>query len=143
MRFRRRQHSSSAFTLVELTIVVVMLGILATMAVPRVGKTVENTKVDQGVVGMQSIWLAQRRYRLQHESFAPSISVLVKDGFLHKRYEENESPFLYGVKKRGKDGLLITARRDPSSGWKGELKLDERGRIQGQVINGGGDVVKP
>lgn len=133
----------SGFSLVELMIVIVLAGILATAAVPRVSKSVENTQVKQGVGGMQSIWLAQRRYRLQHEQFAPSLDVLVEQGFADKRLQEKVEPFTFSLTRRGSDGLRISARRTGSGGWSGELTLDELGRIRGRVIDRSGNAVEP
>jgi prepilin-type N-terminal cleavage/methylation domain-containing protein len=135
--------SGAGFTIVELMIVVIIAGILSTMAVPRVSKSVENTKVNQGVAGMQSIWLAQRRYRLQHDKFCPSIKDLVEEGFLDKRLKEMKDPFRFDVFLRGKDGLRITAQRASSSGWSGELTLNELGEVRGHVIDSGGNAVSP
>jgi prepilin-type N-terminal cleavage/methylation domain-containing protein len=135
--------SRSGFTLVELVIVVVIAGILATMGVPRVSKSVEGTQVRKGVSGMHSIWLSQRRYRLQHDEFASSVKRLVESGFLDKRFEESTSPFRYGISVGSDDALRISARRDPDSGWRGELTLDGLGRLGGQVIDGGGNAVSP
>lgn len=135
--------SRAGFSLVELMIVVVIAGILATSAVPRVSKSVENTQVKQGVAGMQSIWLAQRRYRLQHNEFAPSLEVLVEHGFADERLEKKTEPFRFSLIRRGSDGLRISARRAGSGGWSGELTLDELGRVRGRVIDGGGNAVEP
>jgi len=133
----------AGFSLVELTIVVVLAGLLATMAVPRVSKSVENTHVNQGVADMQSLWLAQRRYRLISGEFAPSITELVQQGFVEVRPQEKIEPFQYSFVLRGSDGLRISAQRATGSGWSGELTLDELGRIGGRVISGGGHVVEP
>ena len=135
--------SGAGFTLVELMIVVILAGILATMAVPRVSKSVENTQVNQGVAGMRSIWLAQRRYRLQHEKFAPTMKELAESGFVDGRLKEIEDPFRFSITLRGADGLRISAHRAKSSGWSGELTLDELGRIGGRVIDRGGNAVSP
>jgi prepilin-type N-terminal cleavage/methylation domain-containing protein len=133
----------AGFSLVELIIVLALAGILAMTAVPRVTKSVENTQVKQGVSGLQSIWLAQRRYRLQHEQFAPSLGVLVKQGFADKRLQEKKEPFTFSLSLRGDDGLRISARRTGSDGWSGELTLDELGRVRGQVIDRSGHAVAP
>ncbi len=145
--FRAEANNAAAtgagFSLVELVIVVVIAALLATMAVPKVSKSVENTQVNQGVAGMNSIWLAQRRYRLQNAEFAPSLDLLVEYGYADKRLRDKKEPFEYSVSRRGADGLRIVARPASSSGWTGELTLDELGRVGGRVINGEGNAVKP
>lgn len=132
----------AGFSLVELTIVVVILGIMATMAVPSAGVTVENTRVDQAVAEMNGIWGAQRRYRMQHDRFAPDLDTLVAGGYLGKAVLGKESPFRYATQADRRGGFRIAATRT-GSGWRGELTLDEMGDLGGSVRNGGGREVRP
>ena len=54
--------SSNGFSLVELTIVVVILGILATLAVPRFRTSVEQTKAAEGISYLHQVQLQQERF---------------------------------------------------------------------------------
>lgn len=131
------------FSLVELTLIIVMAGILMTMAVPKTSTTVENTHVNQGVAGMRSLWLAQRRYHLKNGDFAPSIKTLVKEGYAQKVFLEKKEPFQFEVKARSHGRLRISATRSGSSSWRGTITLDEMGKLSGSVTDGGGHQVKP
>ena len=51
------------FSLVELTIVVVILGVLATMAVPRFMSSVERTKATEGFAYLKQLQTMQERFR--------------------------------------------------------------------------------
>lgn len=128
--------------MLELTIVVVIMGILATMAIPKAGKTVENTRVDQAAAELHSIWGAQRRYRMQHSTFAPDLKTLSDGGYVQKTLLEKKEPFTYAVQATRSGGLRMTAKRT-GSGWNGELVLDEMGKMKGSVRSGGGDEIKP
>jgi len=132
----------AGFTMLELMVVVVIMGVLATMAIPKAGKTVENTRVDQAAAELHSIWGAQRRYRMQHQDFAPDLKTLVDGGYLQKALLEKKEPFQFAVQATRSGGLRMTATRT-GSGWSGELVLDEMGDLKGSVRNGGGDEVKP
>ncbi|MFA5261293.1 MAG: prepilin-type N-terminal cleavage/methylation domain-containing protein [Candidatus Omnitrophota bacterium] len=55
---RRRQ----AFTLAELTVVAVVLGVLSMIAIPRLGNTVERMRVEEGKQMLLAIYAAQKRY---------------------------------------------------------------------------------
>ena len=55
-------HSQQGFSLVELTIVVVILGVLATFAVPRFQSSVERTKASEGFVYLKRTQEMQERF---------------------------------------------------------------------------------
>lgn len=58
-----------AFTLIELMLVIVIVGILATVAIPSYGDYVYNTKVAEGLVSMGAIRQEQIAYFYDHEYF--------------------------------------------------------------------------
>lgn len=129
--------------MIELVIVITIAGILMTFAVPKTSVTLENTQVNQGVAGMRSIWLAQRRYRMEYDTFAPSLKVLVQEGFAQKQILELEDPFSYKVRATSNGKLTIFAERGGDSGWRGTLTLDEMGKVSGSVSDRGGRSVAP
>ncbi|MDP7061580.1 MAG: prepilin-type cleavage/methylation domain-containing protein [Planctomycetota bacterium] len=60
----------SAFSLVELTIIVVTLGVLATFAVPRFMTLAEKTKASEAFTYLTQIENAQGRYNAEHGKYA-------------------------------------------------------------------------
>ncbi|MCP4091999.1 MAG: prepilin-type N-terminal cleavage/methylation domain-containing protein [Planctomycetes bacterium] len=66
----------TGFSLVELTIVVVILGILATFAVPRFMSSVEKTKASEAFSYSAQIEGAQARYSAEHGKYSNKISNL-------------------------------------------------------------------
>ncbi len=66
----------TGFSLVELTIVVVILGILATFAVPRFMSSVEKTKAAEAFTYLAQIESAQGRYSAEHGKYANRVSSL-------------------------------------------------------------------
>jgi prepilin-type N-terminal cleavage/methylation domain-containing protein len=69
----------TGFTLVESTIVVVILGLLATFAVPRFMTSVEKTKASEAFAYLSQVEGAQARYNAEHGRYATRISKLDLD----------------------------------------------------------------
>lgn len=66
----------SGFTLVELAVVVVIIGILAAFAVPKFLASVERSKAAEAFNYLSTIQAAQERYHARQGTYASSLSNL-------------------------------------------------------------------
>ena len=64
------------FTLTEILIVVIIVGILATLALPMLVKTLEKAKVGEAVSNLNLIRTGQKIYFLEYGQFSPDIASL-------------------------------------------------------------------
>ena len=64
------------FTLVELAVVIVIIGVLAAFGVPRFIKSVERSKAAESVSYLAAVRSAQERYQAQFGTYATDISSL-------------------------------------------------------------------
>lgn len=71
---KRKKIIRKAFTLTELIVVVVIVGILASLSVPMFGKTMENTKGKEGNVALDQVWAAEKIYRTEEGFYYPKSS---------------------------------------------------------------------
>lgn len=72
---RRRQagRSRSAFTLIEVLLVVSVLAVIAGVVVPQVTSVVDEARNSAALVDLQEITLAIERYRLEHTGQPPDL----------------------------------------------------------------------
>ena len=66
----------AGFTLVELAVVIVIIGVLAAFGVPRFIKSVERSKAAEAFEYLSSIRTAQERYQAQYGTYATNLTDL-------------------------------------------------------------------
>lgn len=71
-----RKSRSRGFTLVELAVVIIIIGILAAFAVPRFLDSVERSKAGEAFNYLSAVRSAQERYQVRQGTYADDISKL-------------------------------------------------------------------
>ena len=66
----------TGFTLVELAVVIVIIGVLAAFGVPRFIKSVERSKAAEAFEYLASIRTSQERYQAQYGTYATNVTDL-------------------------------------------------------------------
>ena len=64
------------FTLTELLIVIIIIGIVATLSLPMLVKTIEKAKLGEAATNLNLIRTGEKIYFLEYGIFAPNISDL-------------------------------------------------------------------
>ena len=72
----KRTITKSGFTLVELAVVIVIIGVLAAFAVPRFRASVERSKAAESFNYLSSIQAAQERYHARQSTYAAEVTDL-------------------------------------------------------------------
>ena len=77
--YKRSTGGRSGFTLIEVLLVVVIIGILVGVAIPRLGGRVRQAEISRARADIQSIGLALRMYELDNGEYPSSLQALVSD----------------------------------------------------------------
>ena len=73
--------TKKAFTLIEILIVVILLGVLAAVVIPNLTSSADKTRKTAEAANCKQIQAAAARYYLE-KSTDPTVDLLVKDGYL-------------------------------------------------------------
>jgi prepilin-type N-terminal cleavage/methylation domain-containing protein len=96
-RLRNTRRPESGFTLVELLVVVVILGVLAAVVVFAVNGVQNRAKVSACKADVATVTTAGESYFAQKGTYAPDIATLVSNGFLHSALSTSGYTVTYTV----------------------------------------------
>lgn len=113
----KRKNGREGFTLIELLIVVAIIGIVATIALPALIPT-RHTAVDaKARANLRQLCSAQAAYIAKHEEYG-SWAELVADGFLDVSWVD-------GTKTSGEDSVVYTETQEGTvNEFEGQATVD-------------------
>jgi prepilin-type N-terminal cleavage/methylation domain-containing protein len=143
-RHRLRQAASrSGFSLFELLMVLAVIAMLSTAAVPSFTDAHESVRLRRGAAELESIWLSQRVYRLETGRFAETVKELQRAELIPGNQPGVIDGYRFLIQRDALGRPRMIARRDGSAQWSGELSMDSLGRLRGELRNRDGQTKKP
>ena len=139
MRKCNNSCSLRGFTLIELIIVIIIIGILASIALPRYGKIVENSRIAEATSMLGSIRKAQMRYALEYDDYTATLGHLDINTTNIGRYfsfeAKDANPFSADevIAKATRNGIQVGGGYDPNY-W---IEIYESGNITSGAPGGG------
>lgn len=131
-----RRVFSKGFTLLELLVVIVIIGLLAGLVAPRYFETVSKSKVKVARAQMDSIAKALEQYRLEVGTFPTEeqgLDALMTQPAGVKRWQGPylkkevpldpwNNPYVYKISSNGREMDLVSLGADGREGGDGEFK---------------------
>lgn len=134
------------FSLIEVMIVMIVIAVLVSMAAPSFHRSIEQSHADIAGANLRAIWIAERLYRLEYNTFTTNIvgaDSLVSLGMLDPSIASAAEPYAYAITSADTDTFAATATRSGSTVWSGVLSVDETGSVQGTITAEGKDDIQP
>lgn len=103
---KTNQHlrKKAGFTMIEIILVVVIIGILASIAVPRMGGKAEKAKISQAKANITALGMAIQEYEIVNGDYPPSLDSLLDESkggpFMEKKVipkDPWDKPFTYAA----------------------------------------------
>lgn len=117
--------NSKAFSLVEILIVLAIIGILLTIAIPNLFKAEEATRKRATEMEMRGIIAAIYNYRLSTYSLPRNLKELVDEGYIKSTalYDEWNNEYKFEIK--GNKITITSAGPDKKFGTKDDIIIEE------------------
>jgi prepilin-type N-terminal cleavage/methylation domain-containing protein len=136
----RVSRSTAGYTLPELVMVVVIIGVFVFSLTGSHALASEQARVDQAAGAMHSVWVAQRLYKLEHQTFASALQTLADSRYLENGLDELTEPFTYEIVTADSDEFTVQCVRSGSNVWFGNMNLNHNGLMWGSILGGGKNV---
>ena len=124
----KRLHHHSGFTLVELTIVVVIVGTLVSIAIPLYSHYTLTGKVQEGLGMIKAIMISQKLERMKTSKFYPAAGGSAPTIFLEKGIDVRDSVYFTYETVGDADKFSVTATATSESDMTGTITYDSATR---------------
>ncbi len=138
MPIRKKAFAPRGFTLLEVIITVVIIGILMGIAVPTYLRTIESTKGAKVVENLGNIRSAEGIARIATDSYTTSLGVLRT----YQGFSTNDGDWTYAVTAASANTFLAVATRASGPYQNYTARIDESGGVDYYNATGGGPFSK-
>jgi len=131
---KRRASKPDGFTLIEVMVVVLVIGVLTAFAVPSYRRAMEQSRADMAAANLRGIWAAQRIYWIDYHTYTNNLTLLNTLGLLGPEILTTNTGFAFSV-TAGSDAFEASATRKAGALWPGSLTSDETGELSGALTS--------
>jgi prepilin-type N-terminal cleavage/methylation domain-containing protein len=131
------------YTLVEVVVVMAIMAILMTMAVPSYRRSVEQARADMAAANLRTLWAAERLFYLDARAYTEDAGALAGLGVLEEGLLASDEMYSYQITYADPYGFTATATRIGSTVFGGTLGIDQTGTVTGMITDGSGAAITP
>jgi prepilin-type N-terminal cleavage/methylation domain-containing protein len=142
-----RSKARRGFTLVELMVVTVIIGVMAAMSVPSFQRAIEQSRADIAAANLRAIWAAERLYWLEYHTYTPAAASPVNPdpamqslsnmGLIDTEIVSGAGGYTYAVTEATTTSFTATATRTTNSNF---FSINESGNVSGSISFGGSPI---
>ena len=143
-RVRPDRTAERGYSLIEMVVAIMVVGVLISMGVPRFSRSMEQARANVAGANLQAIWSAQRLYWLENRTYAADLATLQSlttpnfSPLIDPSLVTAVTPYSYVVTSPDNGNTFTaTATRANSSGWSGSWTIDQNGNTSGAILKGG------
>ena len=138
---------NGGFTLIEVSIVMTIICLLVTLAIPTFRRAIEQARLDTAGANLHMIWSAQRLYWLENRSFSPALADLKGMDLVDAAIADNsgnpKAIYVYQITQSSASGFEARALRQAGGIWTGQIQINQDGSLAGAVASTDGQVLCP
>ncbi|HZU36822.1 MAG TPA: type IV pilin protein [Gemmataceae bacterium] len=138
-----RRASRPGFSLVEVVVVITVMAVLISFAMPTFGVAIEQANADIAAANLRAIWTAERLYWLENRTYTTDLSALESAGLLDSAIVTGSSQYAYAVSAADASTFSATATRIASQRWSGAFAIDQTGTVSGSLQAAGQTAIAP
>ena len=138
---RGRWEKRAAWSLLELLVVLVVVGVMLTISAPSFRRAVEQSRADIAAANLRAIWAAQRLYWLDQHTYTSNFADL--QPLLDPSIPSSSSVYVYSIGSADGSTFTATATRTGSGTWSGQFTIDQTGAVSGSLQGTDGTSIVP
>jgi prepilin-type N-terminal cleavage/methylation domain-containing protein len=129
---------AAAFTLVELMVVLTVVAILATLAIPSYTRALEQSQANIAAANLRAIWAAEQWWWLEYGTYTGNLPADLantnnNNNLIDPQIATATTPFHYSLALTDSNHFTAFATRQGSPTWSGMYQVDQTGNVTGQI----------
>jgi prepilin-type N-terminal cleavage/methylation domain-containing protein len=129
---RRLRALPRGFSIMEVMVVVLIMGVLISMCAPTYQLALEQSRADIAAANLRAIWAAERLYWLSNQSYSGDLNQLETLGLVDSAVTTS-TVYVYAITAAESNTFSASATRADSNVWSGTFTVDQTGTISGTI----------